>query len=131
MFGFAAATRAGVVVRGSGGLIGTLAGVAEAIENGAPTIDRKGMCGGQVLQKGEGLVAFQMLQRAAGKALKMKMIAADAVLSGRLVIAHRRARDRVSSVEALQKTLAAKRVELAVERAFGDGFFRLRRRKNL
>ena len=57
------------------------------------------------------------------------MIAADAVLSGRLVIAHRRARDRVSSVEALQKTLAAERVELAVERAFGDGFFRLRRRK--
>jgi hypothetical protein len=87
------------------------------------------MCRRQVLQKLDGLLALQMLKRTANKAFQVKMITASAILTNRLIVARGRARLWVSSVKALQHALTAKRVKLAVERAFGDRLAPLRRRE--
>ena len=129
VFGLAAAAGAGVVVRRDVGRLGGLAVMADAIQNGASAIDRKGVRGGQVLQKCERLVAFKMLQSATDQAFEMKMIAAAAVLAAGLVVTDGCARGGVGAVKALQIAFAAERVELTIERAFGDRFARLRGRE--
>ena len=91
VLGLTAAAGAGMIVGRGVGRLGSLAVMADAIENGASAIDRKGVCGGKVLQKCQRLVAFEMLQSAADQAFEVKMIAAAAVFADGLVIAHRRA----------------------------------------
>ena len=117
--GFAAA--AGAKAIRVGGIGFGVAAVADAVENRAPAIDRKGVRGGKVPQKGTGLLTLQMLQLAADQTFQVKMRRAAAVLAHRLIVSYGRTRVGVGSVKASEQPLLAQAAKLAVKSADGNG----------